>query len=248
MRAIYADGGVGLAELMHSIGAAGVVTSLDMAFPDPESPAGRFDWESWLRRVLPHVDVFLPSFDEVLLLLDSPRYDELCAKAHGGNPASYADAALLSELGQRLIDLGATILGLKLGDEGFYLRTAENLDVLANRAKWQNFPWSSWSRQELIAPCFEVKVAGTTGSGDCTAAGFLASLLSGHLPAAAATRAVAVGACNVESPDATSGVIAWDEVEKRLESGWARRRGSITLEGWQWVESEQAWRNEVNER
>ncbi len=128
------------------------------------------------------------------------------------------------------------------------MRTAENLDVLANRAKWQDFPWSSWSRQELVAPCFDVKVAGTTGSGDCTAAGFLASLLSGHLPAAAATRAVAVGACNVESPDATSGVIAWDEVEKRLESGWARRRGSITLEGWQWVESEQVWRNEVNER
>ncbi len=248
MRAIYADGGAGLAKMMHSICAAGVVTSLDMAFPDPESAAGRFDWESWLRRVLPHVDVFLPSFDEVLLLLDSPRYDELCAKANGGNPASYADAALLSELGQRLIELGATILGLKLGDEGFYLRTAENLDVLANRAKWQDFPWSSWSRQELIAPCFEVKVAGTTGSGDCTAAGFLASLLSGHLPAAATTRAVAVGACNVESPDATSGVIAWDEVEKRLESGWARRRGSITLEGWQWVESEQVWRNEVNER
>ncbi len=248
MHAIYADGGVGLAELMHSVGKAGVVTSLDMAFPDPESAAGRVDWEAWLRTVLPYVDVFLPSFDEVLLMLDAPRYNQLCSVAKGGNPASFADAALLSDLGQRLMDLGATVLGLKLGDEGFYLRTAEDLSALATRDKWPDFPWSAWSGQELLAPCFEVVVRGTTGSGDCTAAGFLAALLSGHLPALAATRGVAVGACNVESPDATSGVVAWEEVEKRLESGWPRRRGSITLKGWQWVESEQVWRNEVNSR
>jgi len=36
--------------------------------------------------------------------------------------------------------------------------------------------------REILAPCFEVDVAGTTGSGDCAVAGLLASLLRGLRP------------------------------------------------------------------
>jgi len=43
----------------------------------------------------------------------------------------------------------------------------------------------AWAGVELWAPCFKVAVAGTTGSGDATIAGFLAGLLR-DLPAAQA--------------------------------------------------------------
>src|SRR5512145_3206074 len=61
MANMYADTGKQLGELLLRVKSRGLTTSLDMAYPDPESPAGRADWPAILRRVLPDVDVFVPS-------------------------------------------------------------------------------------------------------------------------------------------------------------------------------------------
>ena len=236
MRQIYSDEGVGLTALMEQIQNAGVLTSLDLAFPDPESDAGKVDWHQWLRCVLPNVDVFLPSFDEVLLMLDPTRYRDLVKKADGGNPASHASIQLVSDLAGQLAEMGPAIVGLKLGDEGLFLKTKNAAHCFANRSKWTTMPSDGWADQELLAPCFEVTVGGTTGSGDCTAAGFLGALLKHHNAYESATRAVAVGAFNVESSDATSGIQPWSSVEQRLQADWSRRDESITLTGWEFNE------------
>ena len=70
MEGIFADGGEGIAARFREAGRQGMLVSLDMGMPDMDSPAGRVDWHAWFERVLPHVDVFLPSLDEALLLLD----------------------------------------------------------------------------------------------------------------------------------------------------------------------------------
>ena len=44
---------------------------------------------------------------------------------------------------------------------------------------------------------------------------------------------VAVGACNVEAPDATSGIRSWDATLARIASGWPRR-ALPTPPGWTW--------------
>jgi sugar/nucleoside kinase (ribokinase family) len=157
------------------------MTSLDMSYPDPQSEAAQVDWPAWLARVLPHVDVFLPSLDEMQLMLRTKD-----------GPA---------EIARRLRGWGARIAGLKLGDQGLYVQ---------------------WPDRELRVPCFEVKVVGTTGSGDATIAGFLAGLLRGLSPEDVMTMAVAVGACCCEAADATSGVCPWDEVRQRIQTGWKR--------------------------
>jgi sugar/nucleoside kinase (ribokinase family) len=50
MRRMYAAGGRELAEIFRRVKARGLATSLDLARPDPASPAGRADWASILRR------------------------------------------------------------------------------------------------------------------------------------------------------------------------------------------------------
>ncbi len=232
MRQIYADQGVGLAQLMKTIQDAGVLTSLDLAFPDPSSAAGKVDWRGWLQEVLPKIDVFLPSFDEVLLMLDPVRYHRLIESAAGANPAAVADVHLVSDLAAELSSMGVAVVGLKLGDEGLFLKTSGAGSRFAARSKWSSFPTEGWDNVELLAPCFEVNVAGTTGSGDCTVAGFLGGLLNQLSAAEAARHAVAVGAFNVESHDATSGIGSWKSVERRLASRWPRRRGSLNVMGW----------------
>jgi hypothetical protein len=86
-------------------------------------------------------------------------------------------------------------------------------------------------------------VAGTTGSGDATIAGFLAALLKGEPPEACVTMACAVGGCNVEAPDALSGLRGWDETRRRVAEGWTRRPVPLSAPAWEPVETSGVWRS-----
>jgi sugar/nucleoside kinase (ribokinase family) len=230
MRRMYADGGGELAALLRRVKEKGLTTSLDMALPDPASDAGKADWLSVLGRSLPWVDAFLPSFEEILFMLDRPRFDAMMAQA--GDLPARADGALLRELADRLLGMGAAVIAFKLGGQGLYLRTTDQEARLRGMGACAPRDIAAWRGRELLSPCFEVKVAGTTGSGDCTIAGLLTALLYGLSPEEAATAGVAVGACNVEQPDATSGVPGWRQVQERIQRGWPRRPISVALPGW----------------
>ena len=210
MRGNYSDGGQKLARKFAEIQQRGLLTALDMANPDPLGESGKVDWVSWLKTVLPSVDVFLPSFDEVLLMVDKPRYDELCARQN--NPAGASNLEEIERLARLLIGFGAKIVALKLGDQGLYLQTAADLSDLSSRQKWTDFPWNDWSGVREYTPCYKVPVVGTTGSGDATVAGFLGALLKGLDPQSAVNAAAATGACNVTAADATSGVPSWEKI------------------------------------
>ena len=148
---------------------------------------------------------------------------------------------------EELIALGAAVVGLKLGSEGWYLRTtATESRLAALRACVPQV--EEWADRELLAPCFAVEVVGTTGSGDCSVAGFLAGLINGLSPEETMTSAVAVGACNVEATDATSGIPTWTEVQARVRGGWARRAVTIPLPGWEWDEQTAIWRGPAEAR
>src|SRR5512138_57267 len=83
MRSMYSDGGGELETLFSHAKEAGATTSLDMALPDPSSEAARADWLGILRSVLPWVDIFMPSLEEILFMLHPTTYHEL-AGASGG--------------------------------------------------------------------------------------------------------------------------------------------------------------------
>ncbi len=222
MRRMFADGGDELADLLRTARARGPAVSLDMAFPDPASDAGRADWPGLLARVLPHVDLFLPSIDEILFMLRHPAH---------GQPW---DGDTLADVAARLLDCGAAVVGLKLGDRGFYVRTTTDAGRLERLAVAAGGRLTAWQAREILAPCFAVEVAGTTGCGDCTIAGFLAGLLHGQSVDDAATAAVAVGACCAERPDATSGVQPWDAVQARIGRGWRKLVTGPPWPGWDW--------------
>jgi sugar/nucleoside kinase (ribokinase family) len=182
--------------------------------PDPGSEAGRVDWEALLAATLPHVDVFAPSIGELLVMLER-------------DAGATVDRALLARVAQRLLAMGAAIVAIKLGDQGLYLRTSADVASVARRL---GLDAGAWHDRELLSPCFvPARVAGTTGSGDATIAGFLAALLRAEDPAAAAESATAVGACSVEAPDATGGIPPWPQVAERMRAGWARLPVALDL-------------------
>ena len=230
MRRIYLDGGVEFARLLQQVKAAGLATSLDMAIPDANSEAGTLNWKAFLRRVLPFVDLFLPSVEELLFMLDRPYFDTL---TESGNFAGRIDATMLAQLAERVLDMGVAIVAIKLGDQGLYVRTTADAARLAAMGAAAPQTISGWLGRELLSPCFQVDVVGTTGAGDCTIAGFLAGFLKGLSLEDVIIGATAVGGFNVESPDATSGIPDWETVQARIQAGWEKRTPTILLDGWQ---------------
>jgi sugar/nucleoside kinase (ribokinase family) len=228
MQRMHLNDGAELVELMKSVKAAGVVTSLDVSQPDPASSAGRADWEAILSRTLPYVDIYAPNLEETLYMIDRPRYIAMMAAGSARLP----DGDLLHATAGRLLAMGAAIVALKLGDRGLYLRTSADRTRLATLAGLLPAELTGWVDRELYTSCFQVKVAGTTGAGDCAYAGLLAGLLYGQSIEAVLLSAAAAGACSVERADATSGVPPWAEVQARLRAGWAHHPPTLPLVGW----------------
>ncbi|MEI7575312.1 MAG: carbohydrate kinase family protein [Armatimonadota bacterium] len=96
MRRMYADGGDELADIFRRAKAAGLRTSLDMSQPDWKGESGKAHWPSILKKVLPHVDFFMPSEGEAHAVTDS------------NNPLEAA------------FKLGANQLILKCGGDGLF--------------------------------------------------------------------------------------------------------------------------------
>ncbi len=216
----------------------GVTTSLDMTMPDPTSFSGGIDWTAILSNVLPHVDIFLPSIEEILFMLYPDRYKRLSENAD--DPMTVLMPELVASIGEDLLLMGPKVVGLKLGRMGLYLKTADAQAWLeVGRAAPQDF--DSWSGRELWSPCFKTIVVGTTGAGDATIAGFLAALLRGQSPEESITMACAVGACNVEASDALGGVQSWNQTQSRISAGWPRLPLPMEMRDWRWDKTNGLW-------
>ncbi len=119
MKQMYADGGRELVSIFRRAGERGIATSLDFAAIDPASEAGKADWEEILRNVLPYVDFFVPSFEELCYMMNRSRYEVLIAK--GGDITEGLDIeAECMPLAERLLDMGCRFVLIKCGTAGMF--------------------------------------------------------------------------------------------------------------------------------
>jgi sugar/nucleoside kinase (ribokinase family) len=229
MQRMHIDGGDELALMLGRIKAAGIMTSLDMAHVDPGSSAGQVDWRALLAKVLPQADLFAPNLEEAFSMVD-PAGFQRALQAGDGTLNHSVDGPQLHALASTLLEMGAAIVCIKLGDQGVYLRTTPDAARLAQLGPLTL--GTAWRGCEFLVPAFEVNVAGTTGAGDCAVAGLITGILSGQSPVEAATSAAGAGACNVEQTDASSGIPTWEALQQRIHAGWPRRPVRLALPGW----------------
>lgn len=229
MKPMYADGGTELAGMLASMRSRGITTSLDMTLPDPDSPSGKVDWPSLLAKALPNLDVFVPSIDELAYMLDRDLFDRMAAATREGAPLGGLAPADVRALADKAISLGAAIVMIKLGSQGAYLRATGDVERLRACGAGGPEDPEAWRGIELHAPCFHANVVGTTGSGDCTIAGFLAGLAQGFAPADCLRWAVATGSASVEAADSLGGVPSAEALSARLAAGWPRDPTSISF-------------------
>jgi len=242
MKSVYENDGAELAEIFRRAKEIGATTSLDMSLPDPSSAGGQADWRAILQATLPHVDIFLPSAEEILYMLRRDTFAEFHRVAAGGDILPLFTPSLLTDLSTELLTMGAKIACIKLGHRGFYLHTADQpaLEKLGRACPTQP---AAWANRQMWASAFLVEEVGATGAGDASIAGFLSAFLRDMSPQEALTIATAVGACNVEATDGLSGIRSWDETLRRVQAGWAKRELLLDAPGWAFDEQYQLWIN-----
>lgn len=136
----------------------GVTTSLDSAWDS------RGNWMKLLEPCLPYVDYAVPSIEEA----------RMCTGKH--DP---------SDVAQVLLDKGVKVVGLKMGEEGCYIKSHD---------------------AEVRLPIYRVDAVDATGAGDAFAAGFLAGVVKGMDLESTGRLANAVGAFCVTALGATDGI------------------------------------------
>lgn len=216
MKRIYENGGQELSALLRRMKRKGIATSLDFAAIDPASQAGKVDWAALLSRVLPDVDFFLPSFEELCFMLAPSRYEQLGAM--GADMIAHLDIDRdVKPLAQQLLELGCRCVLIKCGTAGMYLCTG-SMEGVGCRLKLDTAQWSNVSH---FQPCFKAEIVrSATGAGDTSIAAFLTAMLRGKAPQRCAALAAAEGACAVTSYDALSGLKPLEALETAIDAGW----------------------------
>ncbi len=203
MRRMYEQSGSELLALFQKVKAKGITTSLDMAAIDPNAPVGKADWRGLLQSVLPLVDFFVPSVEEVCYMLDHDRCADWERRADGGDVTDILTVDRdIKPLADELFKMGASTVLIKCGAQGMYYRDSVT----------EGFE-KSFKQENIVS---------ATGAGDTSIAAFLTSIIQGHTLERSVRLAAATGACCITTHDALSGLKPLDALWDMIEQGWEK--------------------------
>lgn len=223
MKSMYEKEGQELIKLMKMAKDCGAVTSLDFASIDPASEAGAADWEKILEEVIPYVDFMVPSVEELCYMLDKERFNEWQERAAGRDITEILDIEKdVRPLADQCMDFGAKVLLIKCGAPGIYFRTADILTMrkLCDKLELNLYEWAE--KEGFEKSYVPEKILSGTGAGDTSIAAFLTAVLEGYSLEDTMHLATATGASCVEAYDALSGLKSFEELERKIDSGWEK--------------------------
>ena len=177
MRKMYENNGEELVKIFKRVKELGVITSLDMAFTESSSDSGKADWENILNRTLPYVDIYMPSAEETLYMVERDYYNRLNKTLpEGESLIRDMDVNILQVAGEKLLSYGAGVVVIKCGVKGYYIRTGlkEAFDEIS---RLNSIDIENWANRELLVETYDVEgIKSATGAGDSSIAGFFSRI------------------------------------------------------------------------
>ncbi len=209
MKKMYEHSGQELVKLFKKVKESRAITSLDLSSVDANSEAGQADWKSILKLVLPHVDIFVPSLEELLFMLNQTE------------PVDFEKD--LQPISDFCLELGVKVMLIKCGAKGIYYRTASKNKLVELEASL-GIRLDEWCDQEGFEPSYvPEKVLSATGAGDTSIAAFLSAAIKGYSLADSMKLSTGTGALCVAAYDALSGLISLEELKQKIDSGWKKQ-------------------------
>ncbi len=219
LRQFYQEEGQQLVEMYHKVHEMGVITSLDFSLPDPESESGKADWRKIIQRIMPYVDIFVPSLEELIRIMMPRKYFEMQANCKSADFEDEVPTELVRELGAQLIDFGVRILLIKMGKRGIYFRTG---NVSAVSEKLENtLSLALWNDREFLCCSYQAersKIKNASGAGDTAVAAFLTSVLNASEPETAVRYAAVTGRDSLYCDRIFDNMSSWEELSREINS------------------------------
>jgi len=231
MAKLYENTGSELTRILKKAKELGTTTALDMSWPPVDC-----DWRAILEAWVPLADIMVPSAEELFYFLHKDEFLE--KKARLGpkeSPLDQITVAEIASLGADLLKMGTAIAMVKCGHRGLYVRTAGKARLekmgAAGCADLDN-----WADRELWFPVYqEESFVGALGSGDSAIAGFLSAFVRNHSIEDCLRYANAAGSMNVTVPDGLTWNKGFDDLTRRIKSGWKTKDLQIVEAGWKKV-------------
>jgi len=225
MRNMYLNNGEETVRLFQKVNALKTATSLDMAMVDEDSPAGKQDWNQMIRDVIPYVDFFCPSAEELCIMLDRDRYHSWLKRAAGRDITETLDLETdIRPMAEQLLQWGAKVVLIKCGAPGIYLCTADRNRLSLIGGGLGEKMADAWQDVRYFEKSYHVdKVLSGVGAGDTTIAAFLAGVLKEYPWQECLHLATATGALCTQTYDVLSGLLPLDELQKKINAGWEKR-------------------------
>lgn len=221
MKKMYEDSGRELVKIFKTVKETGCATSLDLAAVDPNTNAGRADWTDILSKVLPYTDIFVPSIEEIMFMLDRDKFRRL----NDLDPnTDFTEKINIQEdvipIAEKCHRMGAKIILLKCGSPGMYYSTSD-IDRMREVGKNLVLDLSAWSERSGFMRSYKPeRIRSGTGAGDTSIAAFLTAILRGCDPETSVRYAACTGACCVSEFDALSGLKSFKKIDEMLLNGW----------------------------
>jgi len=220
LKQLYQNEGEELVEVFRRADQKGIITSLDMMPIEAGSPASEENWLAILQKVLPFIDYFVPSFEELCYIVDPEKYRWLIEKAgHGDITEVLSVSEDVCPLVFKAMDMGAANVLLKCGVPGFYYCMGDQEAYKKIEARLEQ-KMDTWYGAEGFEYSYKPeKVRSGAGAGDTTIAAFLTAMLQGYSLQQSIQAASATGTSCVETYDVLSGVRPIPEQLKRIGDG-----------------------------
>jgi len=220
MRNMYINRAAECIKIFKTIKEMGVSTSLDMAIVDQKSESAMADWNSIIKNLIPYVDLFTPSVEELSFMIDREGYNKLREKAGNGDIMQVITKEYIKGLADTLIGWGAKVVMIKCGVHGIYLRTGSR-EQLGKVGHSLRDTLEKLDNIEYFQPSFDPgKVVSGTGAGDASIAAFLYAVQCGFHWKRCVELAAASGASCVTAYDSLSGLKTLSELNEKIEAGW----------------------------
>jgi sugar/nucleoside kinase (ribokinase family) len=219
LKQFYLNNGSKLVDLLSKIQQMGVVTSLDLSLPDPESESGSVNWPEIMGKVLPHTDIFVPSLEEVFQVMLPVKDGKILSLGGDNDAIDQMDVKTIRKIGRQIINSGVKILLIKAGHLGAYLLTGDVSSI--NKKAGLNLDETKWNNCELWCNAYKtdpLKIKNSSGAGDTSVAAFLSAIIDSEDPEPAVKYAAMAGRNNLYCTNLFDDLGNWQQMTAEMNT------------------------------
>ena len=218
MKEFYRSDKDELQNMYRKVKKLNLITSLDVTAVDPESETADIDWNKRLSEVLPYVDFFMPSIEELCFMLDREKYYEMQKRGSDDVCLYLSLSEDVIPMAEKVLNLGCKGVLIKCGAAGLFLMTADSSRM---KELSENISVEKWADKKIFQNSYVPdRILSGTGAGDTSIAAFIYGMCNEMSPEDTLKIAAGTGASCITEYDTLSGLLSIEALKNKIQNGW----------------------------